>query len=211
MEQKNILCFGDSNTWGAPPDGGARYDRATRWPALLQRQLGDAYYVIEEGLPGRTTVWDDPISGSKNGLEQIVPLVLSHMPLDLLIIFLGTNDLKRRFNVSAVEIARSVGRLTKVALDASRLPAAKPLEVLVLCPPQIVNLNDRTFLDVWGGAAEKSRQLASELAVFCKDNAIHFLDTGTIVQSSPRDGVHWEAEEHQKLAIVVCGKINEIL
>ena len=65
MKQKNILCFGDSNTWGFPPDCGARYDRKTRWPGVLQDALGDAFYVIEEGLPWRNTVWDDPVEGAK--------------------------------------------------------------------------------------------------------------------------------------------------
>lgn len=69
MKQKNILCFGDSNTWGFSPDCGARYDRKTRWPGVLQDALGDAFYVIEEGLPGRNTVWDDPVEGGKNGLK----------------------------------------------------------------------------------------------------------------------------------------------
>ncbi|HSH08787.1 MAG TPA: hypothetical protein VK995_00250 [Oceanipulchritudo sp.] len=64
--QKSVMCFGDSNTWGASPKiGGGRYDRQTRWPGVLQRELGEDYYVIEEGLPGRTTVWDDPIEGGK--------------------------------------------------------------------------------------------------------------------------------------------------
>ena len=110
MKQKNILCFGDSNTWGFPPDCGARYDRETRWPGVLQQQLGEDYYVIEEGLPGRNTVWDDPVEGGKNGLKQLVPLIHSHMPLDLLIIMLGTTDFKNRFSVSPRDISWSIGR-----------------------------------------------------------------------------------------------------
>ena len=118
MKQKTILCFGDSNTWGFPPDCGARYDRKTRWPGVLQDALGDACYVIEEGLPGRNTVWDDPVEGGKNGLKQLVPIIHSHMPLDLVIIMLGTNDFKNRFSVSPLDISWSIGRLVKAVRDS---------------------------------------------------------------------------------------------
>ena len=99
MKQKTILCYGDSNTWGYDPVNACRYDRNIRWPGVLQKELGQAYYVKEEGLCGRTTVWDDPVEGHKNGLKQLTPILHSHCPLDLVVIMLGTNDLKMRYSV----------------------------------------------------------------------------------------------------------------
>ena len=96
---RRILCFGDSNTWGYDPATGERFDEQTRWTGVLQAALGGDYTVIEEGLNGRTTVWDDPIEGHKNGHEYLVPCLETHRPLDLVVLMLGTNDLKRRFSL----------------------------------------------------------------------------------------------------------------
>lgn len=199
MKQKTIMCFGDSNTWGFPPDCGERYDRQTRWPGVLQQELGDEYYVIEEGLCGRNTVWDDPVEGGKNGLEQLAPLILSHMPLDLLIIMLGTNDFKNRFSVSPTDISWSIGRLVKTARDSGHPLIGDAPEVLVICPPPLGDLNNSPFKDILNGAEEKSRQLSSVLSTFCEENDIRMFNAGNIVQTSPVDGVHWEPKEHRKL------------
>ena len=210
-KQKTIMCFGDSNTWGFPPDCGVRYDRQTRWPGVLQRKLGEDYYVIEEGLPGRNTVWDDPVEGGKNGLKQLVPLIHSHMPLDLLIIMLGTNDFKNRFSVSAMDIAWSIGRLVKTARESSHRILGDAPEVLVICPPQLADMSQSPFKDILNGAEEKSRQLASTLGAFCEENEIHMFNAGDVVQSSPVDGVHWEPKEHRKLGAAVSKIVPDII
>jgi lysophospholipase L1-like esterase len=211
MREKAIMCFGDSNTWGFPPDCGARYDRQTRWPGVLQAQLGEDYYVIEEGLPGRNTVWDDPVEGGKNGLKHLVPLILSHMPLDLLIIMLGTNDFKSRFNVSPLDISWSIGRLVKAARCSSHPLLGEAPEVLVICPPPLADLSRSPFAGILIGAEEKSHQLASVLGAYCKENNIHMFDAGSVVQTSPVDGVHWEKEEHRKLGLAVCAQVRAIV
>lgn len=211
MKQKNILCFGDSNTWGFSPDCGERYDRQTRWPGVLQVHLGENFYVIEEGLPGRNTVWEDPVEGGKNGLKQLVPLIHSHMPLDLLIIMLGTNDFKNRFSVSPLDISWSIGRLVKAALNSSHPLLGEAPEVLVLCPPPLADLGNSPFAGILVGAEEKSHQLASVLAAFCEENKIRMFDAGSVVQSSPVDGVHWEPDEHRKLGVAVAALVKAIL
>ena len=211
MREKTILCFGDSNTWGFPPDCGARYDRQTRWPGVLQQHLGEDYHVIEEGLPGRNTVWDDPVEGGKNGLKQLLPLIHSHMPLDLLIIMLGTNDFKNRFSVSPLDISWSIGRLVKAARDSGHPLLGEAPEVLVLCPPPLADLSSSPFAGIMVGAEEKSRQLAAVLGAFCEDNQIRMFDAGSVVKTSPVDGVHWEPEEHRKLGIAVAEQVQAIL
>lgn len=211
IKQKTILCFGDSNTWGFPPDCGPRYARNTRWPGVLQQELGDEYYVIEEGLPGRNTVWDDPVEGGKNGLKQLVPLIHSHMPLDMLIIMLGTNDLKNRFSVSPLDISWSIGRLVKAARDSGHPLFGAAPEVLVICPPPLADLSRSPFKDILIGGAEKSRQLAPVLREFCQQNGIRMLNAGDVIQSSPVDGIHLAPEEHRKLGKAVAEEVRRIL
>lgn len=80
---KSILCFGDSNTWGYNPRTKERYPRNERWTGMLRQELGDGYEIIEEGLNGRITVWEDPIEEHKNGKEYLIPCLESHQPIDL--------------------------------------------------------------------------------------------------------------------------------
>ena len=108
---KTILCYGDSNTWGYDPVSQDRYPPTQRWVSVLARELGPEYQVIAEGLNGRTTVWPDPVEGEhKNGKAYLLPCLESHHPLDLVVLMLGTNDLKHRFGLSAWDIARAAGR-----------------------------------------------------------------------------------------------------
>ena len=211
MRQKTVMCFGDSNTWGFRPDCGPRYDRKTRWPGVLQQELGEEYYVIEEGLCGRNTVWDDPVEGGKNGLEQLGPLILSHMPLDLLIIMLGTNDFKNRFSVSPQDISWSIGRLVKTARDSGHRLIGDAPEVLVICPPPLADLSQSPFQGILVGGEEKSKQLPAVLKAFCEENDIRLFNSGDVIQSSPVDGVHWEPEEHKKLGCAVAPEVRRIL
>ena len=126
-----IVAFGDSNTWGYDPATGGRFPRAQRWPSVLQRELGPDFEVIAEGLNGRTTVHDDPIEPYRCGADALPPCLMSHAPVDLLILALGCNDLKKRFSVSAFDIAEGAGRLIcsrpRLWARRERPPAENPL------------------------------------------------------------------------------------
>ena len=140
--KKHIVCFGDSNTHGycADPtdcaDGGARFNESERWPCVLGALLGNDYLCIEEGLGGRTTVFDDPIHGDLSGLDYITPCLLSHEPVDLLIIMLGTNDVKERLGVNAPAISVAMQRLVRQAQNTLCWSPAGP-NILVVAPPPI--------------------------------------------------------------------------
>ena len=122
---KSILCYGDSNTWGYDPQTRSRFPHDVRWTGVLASSLGTGYRVVEEGLNGRTTRWDDPIEAGRNGLTFLQPCLESHLPLDLVIVMLGTNDLKQRFGLSASDIAQSAAEHRKLgealAVEARRL------------------------------------------------------------------------------------------
>lgn len=206
---KRILCYGDSNTWGFNPVTRERYDKYERWVGQLSQALGSDYDVIEEGLGGRTTVWDDPIEGYKNGREYLIPCLESHKPLDLVIILLGTNDLKTRFSLSAFEVAEGAGVLVQIVQKSNAGVMNRSPQILLLAPPPIGKLT--AYADFFEGAQAKSRKFAEQYQRVATELGCHFLDTSTIVVSSDLDGVHWEPSEHAKLGQAVAVKVREII
>ena len=203
---KRILCYGNSNTWGYDPVNQGRFDRDTRWPGALRNALGTSYEIIEEGLGGRTTVWDDPIEGYKNGQTYLIPSLASHAPLDLVILLLGTNDLKRRFNLSAFDIAEGARVLVGVVQRSGAGPQGRAPKVLLLAPPPTTTLT--FFGEMFEGAAEKSVKFAGHYQRVAREMACDFLDTGAVIASSPLDGIHLEAAEQVKLGKAVAGKVR---
>ena len=116
---KTILCYGDSNTWGYVPGSGKRYVENQRWTGVMQNLLGDSFRVIEEGLNARTTVLDDPTRAFRNGKEYLIPCLDSHAPIDVIILMLGTNDLKHRFGLSAFDIGANIATLIEMMRQSS--------------------------------------------------------------------------------------------
>jgi lysophospholipase L1-like esterase len=142
-EPKTVLCFGDSLIWGFDPRGGpsfVRYGLTERWTRRLQAELGSSYHVIEDGLSGRTTVFDDPVLGGMSGLAHLPTALATHMPLDLMVILLGTNDTKTRFGLNGDEIARCLGRLLEVMSKSNCGPGGKAPLALVLVPPTMCDV-----------------------------------------------------------------------
>jgi len=205
---KTILCYGDSNTWGWDPEHMERYPTDTRWPGVLQHTLGQDYQVIEEGLPGRTTVWTDPIEGHMSGKDYLTPCLNSHRPIDLVILMLGTNDLKYRFSVSAFDIAESLGALVKIIHQSeSGLNEGIP-KILLLAPPPLGKLTD--FADMFAGGTEKSRQLSQHIQRGADLWGCLFLDTAQVIVSSDVDGVHFDPGEHRKLGVAVAEIVRKM-
>jgi lysophospholipase L1-like esterase len=206
---KTILCYGDSNTWGYDPATTERFDRDSRWPGVLRQELGDGYLVIEEGLNGRTTVWDDPIEGYKNGKQYLIPCLETHKPLDLVVIMLGTNDLKKRFSLSAFDIAYGASALADVARKSEAgLGGAAP-KVLLICPPPVGKLTE--FAEMFEGAEEKSRRLAEWFRRVAQEQGCELLEAGKSVTPSDLDGIHFEADQHQELGRAVAAAAKRIL
>lgn len=206
---KTVLCYGDSNTHGTDPAGGPRFGWEDRWPGVLQTSLGGGYRVIEEGLPGRNTRWDDPIERQKNGLSQLGPCLESHVPLDLVIVNLGTNDLKRRYNLTAADIAQSAGDVGATAGRIATNASGVPSRVLLVAPPPVAALSEYDLL--FEGALEKSRQFGQYYALAAKWYKLGFFDAGTVIVSSPLDGVHFAVEEHHKLGTAIAAKVRAML
>ena len=202
---RRILCFGDSNTWGYDPATEDRFDDQTRWTGVLQAALGADFTVIEEGLNGRTTVWNDPIEGYKNGHDYLVPCLETHRPLDLVVLMLGTNDLKRRFSLSAYDIAQGVAVLLRAISYSKAGRDGHAPRVLLLAPPPVARLTG--FAEMFEGSEAKSLLLGQHYRTVAIEYNVAFLDTSTVIRSSDLDGIHFEAEEHTKLGRAVAHEV----
>ena len=207
---KRVLCFGDSNTWGYNPDQpGTRYESNTRWTGILASELGNEYQVIEEGLNGRTAIWDDPFGEHKNGKDYLIPCLETHREFDLIILMLGTNDLKAYFKLSAASIAQGVGVLIDIILKSPVGIDGNPPKVLLIAPPPTGKL---TELDgMFEAAFEKSKMFERYYKELSVATNCHFINAGEFVKSSDLDGIHWEPVEHKKFAEVLLKKIPGIL
>lgn len=212
--QKNILCFGDSNTHGYNSKTNGRFDVNERWPKLLQKNLGDDYYVIEEGLSGRTTSFEDPVFEGLCGLHAIYPCMMTHEPLDLVIIMLGTNDTKDRFNANSFIIGKGLERLAQKAIDTHAAWRGAP-NVLLVAPPPIHPdyANTAVAGEMGDKCVERSRGLAKEFKDVADRLHCHFLDAGSIpgIEMYPYDWMHLSLESHKLLADELTNVIKEIL
>jgi lysophospholipase L1-like esterase len=196
---RTLLCFGDSNTWGFVPATGARFDAQTRWAGVLRAALAPDWWVIEEGLNGRTTVLDDPFEPGRCGRDYLMPCLRSHMPLDAVILMLGTNDLKLRFHLPASDIARGAAFLADLILRSDTGLQGTAPALILMSPPPLAPVDGTPFADMFAGAEEKSRQLAAHYRQQAELLGCHFVDAGSVIVPSPVDAIHFEAEEHRKL------------
>ena len=207
---KTILCYGDSLTWGYHPATGKRIASDKRWPGVLRNDLGNNYFVIEEGLNGRTTLWDDPLHGGyKNGMKYLIPCLASHRPVDLVILFLGTNDLKTRFSLSAAEIARSIRVLVDLILKSEAGPHENAPELLLVAPPMITELSN--FAEEFENGKTKSLLLGQYYKQVAEEYNIQFLDASEVVVASEIDGIHLDVDEHVKLGHVMSYTVKKII
>ena len=214
---KTILCYGDSNTHGYDPTDAGRYPYADRWPGALQLLLGrEDYYVVEEGLNSRTTVQSDPVyDDDKSGYAILPTLIKTHMPVDLCIIMLGTNDTKYRFSMQPCDIGRGAALLVKAArqVSADKSPTGTPCEVLLIAPPLITEdlLTGRCAPEFGERAIELSKKLSPYIEEAARNTGAHFLDAAPLVRPSSLDVLHLTREGHHRLAEAVAEQVRRIL
>lgn len=200
---RTIICFGDSNTHGYNSKNNDRFTEEERWPCILSQLLGSGYSVKEEGLSGRTTVFKDPLFEALDGLSFMFPCLMTHEPVDLLIIMLGTNDTKERFSATPPNIAKGLECLVQKAITTKEAWRNGP-NILVITPPPIEDAYIDTSVggEMGRGCAEKSRCLAPLYKDAAARNNCHFLDAGSIpgMKMSPYDYMHLTPESHRLLA-----------
>ena len=211
---KNILIFGDSNSWGyVDEDNGKRFE--SRWSIVFEKNLnkeGIDCKIIEDALPGRTTNIDDGKDGKHlNGATAFKSTLLSHSPIDIVIILLGTNDLKARFNREPQDIANGVLDLISIANNTNSGEGTwhdeKKSEVVILVPPILGKLSiDESWINYkeWIGAFEKSKKLKEFYKNMCKEKKIEFIDTNEFIVSSDNDPIHWSKKTHKDFGEILA-------
>jgi lysophospholipase L1-like esterase len=210
---KHILCFGDSNTFGTVDFAVIdRFDLQKRWTGLLASSLGSEYRIIEEGMPGRTTAFEDPLREFRSGRNYLAPCLSSHRPLDLVIVMLGTNDLQMRYSASAVDIATGMEILVNLVKGAGAGPEGGIPQILIIAPPPIGSI-DPIEEPCWTGAIEKCMQLPVLYERIARQYQCHFVNSQDVLTTDDlgRDGLHLAESGHAKLAQLVSHKVVNIL
>ncbi len=214
---KTLLCFGDSNTWGYDPAATAvapfpiRHAHDVRWTGVLARELGDGWRVIEEGQNGRTTVHDDPLNVARNGKTFLPACLESHKPLDLVVLMLGTNDLKNTFGVSPGEIATGASILAKMILQSDAGVNGETPQLLLVCPPAIGDMSRAPEIaEKINDAQSRSMALPKHYEAIALQLGCAYLNSQEVVVPSPLDGIHLEAEEHAKLGKAIGAAVKSL-
>lgn len=208
-----LMTYGDSNTHGTPPivERGEymRFGVGVRWPTICHAALGHDWQLVEEGLPGRTAQFDDPVMGDfMNGRVGLRIALQSHGPLDVLTIMLGTNDVKARFAAPGYSILGGVAGLVDVAQSLEVQQRHGGFKVLLICPPPVEEVGP--LKGEFYGAAARSRELAPLYAEFARARGIGYLDAGKIIRVSPIDGVHYAEDQHKALGLAVAEAIRAL-
>lgn len=192
---KTILCYGDSLTWGYNAETLDRHAFEDRWPSVLAKALGPGVTVIAEGLNGRTTAYDDHLADCDRNGARILPTILhSHDPIDLVILFLGANDMKPAICGTAFGAVQGMERLVElVRHHAWSFDAAEGPEVLIVSPPPLCETANTAFAAMFAGGVEQSAMLATLYADLADERGCGFFDAGSVAETTPLDGVHLDA------------------
>jgi lysophospholipase L1-like esterase len=221
-DDKRIMVFGDSNSWGWIPQEAilptTRYDAATRWPGVMAATLGAGYVVVDESLSARTAATDDPSLGiagaGLNGLDYLPAALASQMPLDVVIIMLGTNDVKPGFGQTPLDISLDVLQLaSEVQKSTGVVTSYAPAKVLIVAPPPLGQIADVDWLQALFPAesVQKSKDLSGVLGPLAQAAGIAFIDAGDFATIDGIDGVHMSAEQHAALGQALAAKVAEVL
>ena len=210
---KNILIYGDSNTWGYTPGTGVRYAPDVRWTGVCQKALGDEYHIIEEGMNARTSSYDDPWDLWRNGRDYLPGALISHKPLDLLVISLGTNDLKFTDAFGAAKGAETLISIAQMVQDRKESSKVFPngLKILLVSP---ILLHPCVANDEYGtlrNGAEESKKFLKYYKHVAEAKGVEFFDAASVAEPSTVDGIHMMPESHKALGEALAQKVREIL
>lgn len=208
---KSVLLYGDSIFWGVNAVNGFRHDRQDRVDVVIREKLGESFDVIAEGLRGRTMFGENGAFPERNGLDQFGPIFASHIPVDLVVIMLGTNDLNAQTRHSADDIAAAVGDYNdkmRYWCDFMKYDAPK---LLIVSPPDINDPELDRFKELFAGSAELVEPTVAALKQSCETHSWDFLDIRSSVKSMGSDGIHLDPKASRTLAIAIAEKISKIL
>ena len=210
---KNILCFGDSNTWGYDPSTQTRFSKDIRWTGVLQQLLGSKYNIIEEGLNGRTTNVNEKQDHGlgyfrpfRSAMDLLSVLIETNSPLDLIIVMLGTNDLKTNFNQSSEMIAKNMRLVCESIIDNDYFQSKS----IILVSPTHINEESPNLLDSFIGTTQASQSFSNSYRKISDDLNLYFVDASESVKTNKIDGLHWDSKQHSDFANSLFNKIIKV-
>lgn len=189
---KRILAFGDSNTWGYNPVIRERYDSDIRWTGLLQKALGDNALILEEGLCGRTTIFDDENKEGRNGFTALSSILKNLEPIDAAIIMLGTNDCKSTFGLTSEVISAGM------ELCIAKLKEYVKSESILLISPILLE-NEALKRSYDSCSLSVSRELKQAYLEIAEAYGTAFLAASDAAKACDTDGEHLSEEGHRAL------------
>ncbi len=209
---KTVLCYGDSLTWGYEPETKGRHRRDDRWPVVLQALLGTEAEVVAEGLNGRTTTFDDPlVEADRNGARVLSTVLSSHAPIDLVVLMLGTNDMKPSIHGNPFLAQRGMRRLVEIIRSHAYPAGEREPEILLVVPPAVGATENVEFRELYAGAEASSKRLAGLYEALAEELGCGFLDAGTVARAHPADGVHLDAENTRNIGEALAPLVRVML
>jgi lysophospholipase L1-like esterase len=207
-----ILAFGDSLTWGADIATGGRHRYQDRWPTALEMALSGSARVLAEGLGGRTTVFDDFAAAvDRNGARALPMLLASHQPLDLVIVMLGSNDLKPHICGTAVGAAGGMDRLAEIITSFPYAQGVRAPRIILVSPPIFRRTNAVDGMPAAGRSIAESERLAALYESVARARGCGFFDAASVAATSPIDGVHLDAENTRSIGVAVARAVTGFL
>lgn len=210
---KNILCFGDSNTWGYDPSTQTRFSKDIRWTGVLQQLLGSKYNIIEEGLNGRTTNVNEKQDHGlgyfrpfRSAMDLLSVLIETNSPLDLIVVMLGTNDLKTNFNQSSEMIAKNMRLVCESIINNDYFQSKS----IILVSPTHINEESPNLLDSFIGTTQASQSFSNSYRKISDDLNLYFVDASESVKTNKIDGLHWDSKQHSDFANSLFNKIIKV-
>lgn len=197
---KAVLCYGDSLTWGYDPEAIGRHAYEDRWPSVLQKALGDQVRIIAEGLNGRTTAFDDHLADCDRNGARVLPTILqSHAPLDLVVMVLGSNDMKPVVAGSAFAACQGIARLVRLIRNHIWPFEFDGPDILIVAPPMLCETANAPFAASYAGGVAESAKLATLYRDLADELGCGFFDGSSVARTTPLDGVHMDAENTRAL------------
>ena len=209
---KTILCYGDSLTWGYDAASHGRHPLEDRWPSVLGAELGEDVEVIAEGLNGRTTAFDDQLAGADRNGARVLPTILtSHAPLDLVIVMLGSNDMKPWIHGNPVAAKQGMQRLIDIVRGHDYPFDWEAPQILIVAPPAVSRTDNAEFKEMFAGGDDASRRLVPQYSALADEAGCGFFDAGTVATTTPLDGVHLDAENTRRIGAALAPLVRVML
>jgi lysophospholipase L1-like esterase len=208
---RRILFYGDSLVFGKIP-GGTRFGSATRFTGIVQSELGVEYEIIEEGLRGRMIAEENIFFPNRNGLEQFGPIFGSHLPIDILVLFLGTNDINSEAQKSSEDIAKYFNEYERsIKWWCDHFSSSMP-QVVLIAPPRVdEEYSYELFKDIFKDSKERSLVFPDLYHGIAETHGWHFLDSSIIISPSHVDGVHLDEENNKILGQAIARFLPSVL